>query len=228
VSLRPLISVVIPAYNGERFLGQAIETALEQEYDPLEVIVVDDGSEDGTAEVAQSHPVRYLWQPNAGVAAARNTGIAAAQGELIAPLDQDDLWDPSKLSRQAQVLEERPELGYVDCRMRWFLEPGTPMPAWAEPEVFEQGGAAFVTSSMLARRSAFETVGLFDTSYVIGSDTDWFMRARDAGLPSFVIDEVLVRHRLHGANATYEVWRMKPELTRALRESIRRRRVHGR
>ena len=97
-----LISCVIPVFNGERYLGEALESVLAQSYQPLEVIVVDDGSTDETAEVARRYGerVRYVWQPNAGETAARNLGLTAAHGEFIAFLDADDVWDSEKLERQ--------------------------------------------------------------------------------------------------------------------------------
>ncbi len=221
------ISVVIPVYEGERFVAQAIETALGQERRPDEVIVVDDGSTDGGGRIAESYPVTCIRQDNAGVAAARNAGLAAATGDFIALLDQDDLWEPRKLRVQLACLNERSEVGWVTCRSRWVLEPGTTPPSWARPEWFEEPQVSFVTSAMLARRSAFESVGEFDPSYVVGSDTDWMVRAQDAGVPSVTLEEVLVYHRLHGANNSYDLETSNSETLRLLKASLDRRRAGG-
>jgi glycosyltransferase involved in cell wall biosynthesis len=218
------VSVVIPVYQGERFLAQAIETVLDQERTPEELIVVDDGSTDGSERIARSYPVTYLRQENAGVAAARNAGLAAATGDLIALLDQDDLWEPRKLRLQLACLRERPEVGWVTCRTRWLLEPGTPMPPWARPEWFEEPQVSFVTSAMLVRREVFDSVGRFDESYVVGSDTDWMVRARDAGVDSVTLEEVLVYHRLHGANNSYDLEMTSEETLRLIKSSLDRRR----
>src|SRR5215475_2242760 len=106
----PLISCIVPVYNGEKYLAEAIETIVQQSYRPLEIIIADDGSTDGTAKVAErySNLLRYLRQDNAGTAAARNLGLSAAVGEFVAFLDADDLWHPEKLARQMGRFEARP------------------------------------------------------------------------------------------------------------------------
>ncbi len=118
-------------YNGEEFLARAIESVWAQNYRPLEVIVVDDGSSDGTASVARRWPeVRYLYQPNQGHGTAKNTGIARARGEYLAFLDADDWWKPEKLRLQVERLRSHPEAGYVICHARYVLECGaTNLPA---------------------------------------------------------------------------------------------------
>src|SRR5437667_12630279 len=115
ISRPPLVSVVIPCYNGERYLAEAIESVLAQRYEPLEIIVVDDGSTDRSAEVARhfGDAVQYVCQPHAGAAAARNRGVGLATGDLIAFLDADDVWTEGRLARQVQVLEADPSVGMV-------------------------------------------------------------------------------------------------------------------
>src|SRR5688500_924354 len=111
---QPLVSVIIPVYNGARFLRAALESVFAQTYRPIEVIVVDDGSADDSGVIAQSFPeVRYIRQENQGVAAARNNAIEAARGEFFAFLDQDDLWTPEKLRLQIEHLLDHPEVGYT-------------------------------------------------------------------------------------------------------------------
>src|SRR5919112_2696990 len=118
-----LVSVIVPVYNGERYLAAALQSIFEQDYRPFEVIVVDDGSVDDTAKIARSfQQIHYIYQSNQGAAAARNAGVATAQGELIAFLDADDVWVPNKLSVQADYLFRHPEVGYVVARGRHFLE----------------------------------------------------------------------------------------------------------
>src|SRR5579863_5985852 len=110
----PLVSVVVPVYNRADMLGDAIESILAQDYDPIEIVVVDDGSEDSSFDVARSFPtVKCLRQPNTGAAAARNAGIAEATGEYVAFLDSDDLMRPSKVSTQMRYLGEHADIGCV-------------------------------------------------------------------------------------------------------------------
>src|SRR2546427_4231674 len=122
---KPVVSVVIPVYNGERYLADAIQSVLDQTYQNLEVIVVDDGSTDGSAAVAKrfGDAIRYVRQANGGVCQARNTGISVARGTYLAFLDQDDLWLPDKLAVQVAYLESHPEVGAVYCQCQ-VLENG--------------------------------------------------------------------------------------------------------
>src|SRR5437867_2556724 len=117
-SMPPCVSVVIPVYNGERYLADAIQSVLDQTYENFEVIVVDDGSTDESAAVAKrfGEAIRYVHQANGGVSKARNTGIAEARGVYLAFLDQDDLWLPDKLSVQVAYLDSHPEVGAVYCQ----------------------------------------------------------------------------------------------------------------
>ena len=120
----PVVSVVMPAYNAERFIDEALESVLNQSHQQLEVIVVDDGSTDGTAARVQAYgdPVRYLQQVNAGVGAARNSGLEAATGDYIAFLDADDLWRPEKLDVQLEIAARNPESGLIACDGVRFAE----------------------------------------------------------------------------------------------------------
>jgi len=122
---QPLISCIVPVFNGERYLTEALESILKQTYRPLEIIVADDGSTDGTATLVASYgdQVRYLFQPNAGVAAACNLGVRASRGEFIAFLAADDLWHPQKLVLQMSQFQNRPELDLCLTHMQNFWSP---------------------------------------------------------------------------------------------------------
>src|SRR3954469_14782528 len=135
MSRAPLITVVVPAFDGEGFLAQALESALAQTWERTEVVVVDDGSSDRSPDIAGSYPVKLVRQENLGVAAARNCGVETASGELLSFLDQDDLYRPEKLERQLEALLAQPEAGISSCRMLVQLEPGCPVPGWIDPEM---------------------------------------------------------------------------------------------
>jgi glycosyltransferase involved in cell wall biosynthesis len=171
----PLVSVVIPAFNAERFLARTLEAVSRQTYRTLEIVVVDDGSLDGTAEVVRRQAaldarVRLIRQDNAGVAAARNRGIAESNGCFIAPLDADDLWHPEKIERQLRRFEERPEAGLVYCWSIGIDEQDCVLAQRVSPASFEgEVFAALVfqnfignASSPLIRRGCIEEVGGFD------------------------------------------------------------------
>ena len=220
-----LVSVIIPVYNEERYLAATIRSALAQSYRPMEIIVIDDGSEDGSAEIARRFSaVRYVYQKNQGLPAARNAGIEHAQGEFIAYLDADDLWMPEKLTLQVRLLRERPELGYVFTRQRIFLDAGVERPSWLKPELLEEDTVAYVPSALLARRTVFEQVGKFDPHFDLGDDSDWFFRAHDAGIPMDVVPQVLLHKRVHNANMTRLAEQSQPQLLEVVRASIQRKR----
>jgi GT2 family glycosyltransferase len=221
---RPSVSVVIPVLDGERFLAEAIASANAQTYSPLEVIVVDDGSSDGSAELAERLGARVLRRPHRGVSAARNAGIAAARGDLIALLDADDRWPAERLAVQVERLQERPELGFVIGRARLFLDPGTPRPDWFTDDL-AMGETALARATLLARRELFERIGGFDESSDICEDLDWLVRARDAGIPYEVLDDVLVEYRVHGGNTGLSRRDdLEKGLLRTLRSSVNRKR----
>ena len=221
----PLVSVILPVYNGERYLAEAIESVLAQTYRPVELIAVDDGSTDGTAEIAKSYSdVRYLHQPNQGNGRARNAGLKAAQGDLIALLDADDLWLENKLHTQVEHLRQHPELGYVVCRMHPFLEPGTDWPPHLNRDHYQSDPPLYTPSALLAWRWVFERVGMFDARYVHGNDSDWLFRARDADIPMAVVPRVLLRKRIHGQNLSHDTGLVTRELLQVLHSSLRRRR----
>jgi glycosyltransferase involved in cell wall biosynthesis len=221
----PLVSVVLPVFNGELFLREAIESVLAQTWSPVELLVVDDGSSDRSGEIAQEYRLTYVHQENSGVAAARNRGIEATEGELISFLDQDDVWLPEKLERQVAALAADPEAGICSCRFEMFLEPGHELPDWAVEDFLEGSHRTPQVGTLLVRRQLFDQVGVFDTSYVAANDTDWFLRAREQRVRIAIVDEPLQRYRLHSGNASAERDLIQHEHMRALHTSVRRRKA---
>jgi glycosyltransferase involved in cell wall biosynthesis len=220
---RGLVSVIVPAYQAEAFLGEALESALGQEGVRVEVIVVDDGSSDRTAEIAASYPVRLLRQPNRGPAAARNAGLAHASGEFVTILDADDVCPADRVSRQVDHLRAHPELGIVLGLTEIFLTPGQRPPAhW--PLAYTGRPIPAVAGSMLARREVFEIVGAFDETLRHSEDIDWLARMKDAGIRAGSIDHVVLRYRIHAANTSRDTTTNLAALLRVLRDSVRRQR----
>lgn len=223
--VRPAVSVIVVVKNGERFLGDALRSALTQTLPPAEILVVDGRSTDGTARIVRSFPgVRHLIQPDDGLANARNLGIGAARHDLIAFLDHDDLWEPPKLATQVQRLLGSPPVEYTLTWMRFFLERGTRPPARFADGLLEVRREAATPSALVAHRSAFDRVGAFDSTLTIGCDADWFTRARDLGVSFAVIPEVLLRKRLHATNLSTDYSRNRREIFEVARRSIARQR----
>ena len=163
----PRVSCIVPVYNGEAFLRETLDSIVAQTHRELDVIVVDDGSTDGTRDLVAQYeaPLRYVWQANAGPSTARNTGLRAAQGEYVAFLDADDLWHPGKLARQVALLEERPAVGACVTLIQNFWDDALR----DEHESLrghprEQPMAGYTSVTLLARRSVFEVIGGFDTT----------------------------------------------------------------
>lgn len=229
MSTEPLISVVIPVFNGETFLEQAIESALEQTWPRTEIIVVDDGSTDSSPEIAGSYPVKLVHQENSGVAAARNRGMDEAKGDLLSLLDQDDLFRPEKLERQLEALRAQPEAGMCSCRMLVFLEPGCPVPEWIDPDVIGRESHSLQLGTILFWRRTVDRIGRFDGRYPWGNDTDFFMRTREAGVPIARLDETLLLYRVHDRNESLRVGGpVLQDTISAVHASVRRRRARAR
>jgi glycosyltransferase involved in cell wall biosynthesis len=201
----PCVSVVIPTYNRSKLLRMAVDSVLAQTYPHIEVIVVDDGSTDDTAEVMAQYAgrVTYLRQANEGVAAARNGGIRAASGDYVTCLDDDDLILPTKIERQVQVLASRPGVGLVHCRFYFADEDGNylhKVGLLPEGEVLHKlVHSNFVwASAPLIPRRCFDQVGLFDEEIPsVVADWDMWLRIAQAGFPFACVQEPLGAYRIH-------------------------------
>jgi glycosyltransferase involved in cell wall biosynthesis len=223
--IEPLVSVIVPVHAGERFLGAALDSVAAQTYPRVETIVIDDGSPDRAAEIAAARAgVRVLRQPRSGVAAARNAGVAAARGELLAFLDQDDEWRPSKLAHQVSTLREHPDVALVLTHMDIVLTPGTPRPSWFPLEWEAKPQPGYIPSTWLVRRDTFAQIGPFDTTYEIACDSDWLARFKDAGRAgaTALLPEALVTWRIHDANGSYDQQTMHREMLRMMRGTAAR------
>jgi glycosyltransferase involved in cell wall biosynthesis len=218
---QPLVTVIVAAYNGERFLRETLESVFVQDLDSFEVVFVDDGSEDGTAEIARSFPLRYLHQANQGLPAARNAGLALARGDFIAFLDDDDLLPPNKLSIQVRHLLEHPETGCVLGRHEWIFDGIEPPSLKRDPIFGELGGIQFVTA--MIRTQVLRKLGGFDPTYRYAEDRDLFVRLREHGVGIDVVPDVVLYKRLHGTNMTLNQPDSHP-LLRSLKEKLDRER----
>jgi glycosyltransferase involved in cell wall biosynthesis len=191
---RRLISVVIPLHDHAEVVGEAIGSVLQQDYQPIEVIVVDDGSTDGGAEAAaRSGPaVSVIRQRRGGAARARNRGAGAARGELLVFLDADDRMAPGRLARQAGALAENRGLDGVFGDVVEFRTG--PAPGRDAPK------PARLAGSLLLNRPAFEAVGPVAETLRTGEFIDWLARAHDAGLRLGYLPGVVLERRLHATN----------------------------
>lgn len=208
----PLVSIVVPVYNGSKYIKAAIESIFEQTYSNYEVIVVDDGSTDNTREILKAYEehIYYLYQANQGSASARNLGIKVAKGELIAFLDADDYWSiPKKLEKQVACFNDDPKLGCVNTGWRivneknehiktvqpWHKAPELNLETWLKRKCVR-------TSAMIFRREWLEKVGGFDEELRQSHDVDLILRLSLAGCKTTWLKEDTVCYRQHEANTT--------------------------
>jgi glycosyltransferase involved in cell wall biosynthesis len=187
--------------------------------------VVDDGSTDGSADIARSYPVRYVRQANAGIAAARNAAIAAADGEILGFLDADDLWEPRKLARQMAALAAEPAPDFVLGHVRQFVDPRLDQEAAARivcPAGLQPG---YLPGAMLARRETFERVGPFREELRVGEFVDWMARARELGLREAMLRQHVLSRRLHDTNQSLKRQAATSDFARVVKASLDRRRA---
>lgn len=198
---QPLITCIIPAWNAERYLGEALESVLAQTCPAGEIIVVDDGSTDGTARVAESfgEPVRCVRQQNAGAPAARNRGVREARGELIAFTDADDLWHPEKLARQIARFEQRADLDVSLTHYQNFWIPELAAEAERMPHRNRSLPGVLATTGVV-RRITLDSVGLLRETLRHRDNAEWIARAASRGAIIEMLTDVLARRRIHHSN----------------------------
>jgi glycosyltransferase involved in cell wall biosynthesis len=196
------VSVVVPVHNGERYLHAAITSLLEQTDAPSEIIVVDDGSTDASAEVAHRFgaPVRLLRTAHGGIGAARNAGLRATTGGMLGFLDADDLWTPHALSHLRTKLAAAPELDLVFGRVRHFASAELDPAEAARLLVREGLEPAYLAGGGLIRRHALDRIGSFREDLQTGEFVDLMARAREAGLREGLIDQQVLWRRVHLGN----------------------------
>jgi hypothetical protein len=221
---RPLVTVIIPVYNGSAFIADAIGAVVRQEYHPIEIIVVDDGSTDDLEGALRNVPVdvRLFRQENGGAAAARNRGIRDASGDYIAFLDVDDLWPVRNLSVMVDHLRAHPDMDIVRGRAQvtQYTAPDEPGEFLGNP------GESFphYIGAGLYRRRAFERVGLFDFTLRFSEDTDWYARAAEEGIGILHVPEITLFVRRHDGNMTRGKNLVELNQLRLLKKVIDRRR----
>jgi glycosyltransferase involved in cell wall biosynthesis len=224
----PLISVLIGVYNAERYLREAIESAFAQSYRPIEVVVVDDGSTDGSADVARSYGDALVFgqQENRGNGSARNHAVRLASGDVFAFMDADDISPPDRLERQWAALVGDPELDIVFGHAREFVSPELTDDERASVRAPAPEPAPWMSANlMLLRRKAFDRVGPFSEELRVGVTVDWCARARDAGLKTAILPNVVLERRIHLTNNGIRERDSKSQYVHVLKAALDRRRA---
>jgi glycosyltransferase involved in cell wall biosynthesis len=228
----PLVSVIIPVYNYDRYLGEAIGSVVSQTHQRLEPIVVDDGSSDQSGEVARSFAdrgVRYCHQVHAGIGPARNKGVELAQGYFLAFLDADDCWHREKIDRQLRAFESDPTLEMV-FGQAVQLQNGPEWEAGVKDKNLAVAGMVpgMVPGTMLIKRAAFLRVGKFQGDWKVGEFIDWYARAVELEIRSLVLSDLLLWRRIHDSNQGVRERQSVSDYARVLKASLDRRRAEGR
>ncbi len=219
------ISVIIPVYNSDKYLAEAIESVLEQSYPPAEIIIVNDGCSDESAAIADSFKpqVMVVHQDNKGTGAARNRGIEFASGEYFAFLDADDIWVHNKLKWQIEIFAEDATVDIVYGHVQQFYSPELPESFKQEVQIRKEFSPAHLSSALLIKRKAFFRVGFFETELATGTDQEWYMRAVDQGLTIVMLSQIVYRRRLHKNNLGRRMKQFENQRLHILKAAIDRR-----
>jgi glycosyltransferase involved in cell wall biosynthesis len=222
-----LISVIIPVYNGDKYLAEAIESVLAQNGFRLDVIVVDDGSTDNTARVVESFgsAVRYYHQIKAGPGAARNKGISLAQGDYISFLDADDLWTENKMNRQWMAFEADPYLDMAFGHIQQFYSPELTLEEKNRINIPYEIMPGHHAGTMLIKKKSFFRVGLFKSELRIGEFIDWHARATESNLKSIMLPDILMKRRIHRTNLGTYLRDQRSGYVHVLKAALDRRRA---
>ena len=220
---KPSVTAILALYNGATYLREALDSILAQNYPKLDIIAIDDGSTDATAETLQTYAqINYHYQENAGVAAARNRAVEIASGEWLAFLDQDDVWLPNKLEQQINFVEPNPQLEIVLGQQSVFLDNEIEKPGWIKEQHIDEDHTGYHLGTALIRRSVFEKVGFFDPQYRLSSDSDWFFRAKELGIQTETFPGVVLRKRVHDENESAHAQLSGQELLKVVRSRLAR------
>jgi glycosyltransferase involved in cell wall biosynthesis len=226
----PLVSVVIAAYNEQAYIAEALHSVLAQTHHPIELIVVDDGSIDGTAEITAQiathnggRSLELVQVAHHGQSAARNAGLKRFSGQYWTIFDADDVMPPDRLTHQVAHLQQHPEHDIVLGLTEAFITPGQPKPPHYNP-LWDDGPFPACAGTMMARRALLDAVGLYDETIWISYDVEWLARAKDRGVHAGQIDQLCLRYRIHPGNATADRPVVRAAMLKLLRESIHRRR----
>jgi len=220
VTRRESISVIIPVYNGERYLSEAIEGVFAQTLPPDELIVVDDGSTDDSAGIARSLGATVLEYEHGGNGAALNKGIAAASGSVIAPLDADDLWPPDRCEILFTALQGQQTIGAVHGRLDEFISPELGAGDRARLREPNVGVRSTLATAMMIRRHALDAVGPFAEGLIVGTGLEWAGRLSRSDVDLIEIEPIVLRRRLHLENSSMQHKHQLPTYARILKQHL--------
>lgn len=220
------ISVILPLYNAEEYIGEALNSILSQTLKPFEIIVINDGSTDKSLSKIElfGKKIKIINQQNKGAGAARNEGIKIAKGEYLAFLDADDVWLDNKLEEQFNYLISHPETEIVSGFVEQFISPELSVEDTNKLNPMLQNMPGYLPGAILIKKSDFLKVGFFNEQLHLGEFIDWYSRAKDLGFRDEILPYTLLRRRIHNNNmGIYKKEHVKDYL-KVLRASLNRKR----
>ncbi len=219
------ISVIIPVYNGELYLKDAIDSVLSQTLPPQELILVDDGSDDATMSIANEYDdrIKYIRKEHSGIGHTMNVGIQCARCRHIAFLDADDLWVKEKLALQMKAFQSH-QVDMVFGYMKQFISPDLSEREQSKIKIPSPVMPGYSAGTLLIKKDTFLSVGLFPTEFQFGIFIEWFSRAKDMELSSLMLPNVLTMRRIHRNNMTGSRHVDKSEYAKMIKSVLDRRR----
>jgi glycosyltransferase involved in cell wall biosynthesis len=222
----PRISVIIPVFNGEEYLLEAVQSIIKQEFNEIEIIIVDDGSTDRTCHIIEQlkvgFPIRYFYQKNKGPSFARNVGIENAIGEWICFIDSDDIWPENKIKSILEYLEKNEGIDILWGMTKFFFETENLKSKYYGTEIVEKAIFNTYLGSAFIRKTVFEEVGNFDISLKYCEDLDWYLRALEKKVKLKKRETIDLFYRVHANNSTQDLFSMNKNLIRMLKNKINR------
>jgi glycosyltransferase involved in cell wall biosynthesis len=214
-------------YNAEGYLAEAIESILAQTYPVLEIIIIDDGSSDHSAQIAQNFgdKIIYKFQTNRGAASARNLGIELARGNFLAFLDADDLWEVDKLNLQVAAFTNEPNLDIVFGQVRHFYSPELEERNKIKIHCPSELMAGYYPGTMLIKKNSFHRVGMFETNWQVGEFISWYGKAKDLNMQIKMLPNLVMQRRLHTSNQGIYKKNAIGDYARLLKHTLDRRRI---
>lgn len=226
-----LVSVIIPVFNAEKYVAEAIESVLSQTYKNIEVICINDTSTDNSLSVLKSFGDKIILvenDDNCGTAKSRNKGIRLARGEFLAFIDNDDIWENHKLEVQINQFINNSELDVSFTYMQSFISPDLKKDDKIFPYCPPDPMPGYIPSTILVKRTSFEKAGYFDSRWKNGESIDWLFKAHETGLTFEVVNQVLVRRRIHNTNkGILDSQLSKNEYLKIVRESLNRKKANS-
>lgn len=223
---KSLVSAIIPVYNCSKYISEAINSILNQNYQPIEIIIIDDGSTDNTKEVVKgfSNSIRYFYQNHAGPSKALNYGLKEAKGNYIALLDADDFWISDKITIQMDILINNPEIDIVFGHVEQFFSPELSQDIQKRISIPQKIIKGYIKGTMLAKKEVFSQIGLFDEKLILGEFIDWYLKTTENDIKSFMCPEVLMKRRIHTTNMGITQKSSRSDYVKVLKASLDRRR----